>query len=196
MAKSLQQLRKDAGFKTAREFADTCGFTASKLARYEKDPGNVPVKSAWRMADVLGCSIDDVVGRDSQFTADLRGEVQSRYDALPPTLRTMLSDYLGYLESKADEMHGVWRRELEEGFMQMLKLHLLAYMEGMDRDAKADFFTSGSSAGNREGFREYLAGRMAEQPSALVSGEEVIEGVMHAYDRFFEQDPPGHGQRP
>ena len=61
VGKSLQELRRDAGYRSVREFAEACGITQSSMTRYEREPDNIPIKSAWKIADVLGCSVDDIV---------------------------------------------------------------------------------------------------------------------------------------
>jgi len=190
MAKSLQQLRKDAGYRTAREFAEACGFTPSSLARYEKEPDAIPVKSAWKMADVLGCTIDDVVGRESQITADLRGEIQARYEALPASLRPSLTDYLGFLEMRADEAESVYRKEIEDCYTDMFKVYLVMFLESLSQEEKNDVLLFGSSDLTREKFQHFLYTKVIEKSSCIPQGGEVIQGVMRAYDRFYTTPRP------
>lgn len=187
MGKSIQELRRDAGFRSAREFAEACGFSPSSLARYEKDPAAVPVKSAWTMADVLGCSIDDVVGRDEPTTADLRGEIQTRYDELPPSLKSSLDDYLGFLETKAEEAESTYSREMEDCYMNMFKLYLVMFMEGMGNEEKEDILTHGASTNTRTKFIEFLGGKVFAKWVSFIDGQEVMDGVIRAYDKFYPQ---------
>ena len=185
MAKSIQDLRKDAGYRTAAEFAEACGFTRSSLARYEGEQENVPVKSAWKMADVLGCSIDDIVGRDSDVTADLRGPVQRRYDALPPTLRPALEDYLDYLESKAGEAASARSRLMGDCYMDMFKLYMVMFLEGLDEQSKAEALSGSPSVAMRARFQEFACGKVFGASQSFADGEEVMEGLMQAYDGFY-----------
>lgn len=185
MGKSIQELRKDAGFRSAREFAEECGFSPSSLARYEKEPTAIPVKSAWVMADVLGCSIDDVVGRDEPTTADLRGEIQLRFDELPPSLKSSLEDYLSFLEDRADEDRSAYNQELEDCYMNMFKLYLVMFMEGMGEQEKEEMLEHGASGKTRAEFIEFLNGKVFEKWSSFIDGQEVMKGVIRAFDKFY-----------
>ena len=185
MGRTIQQLRKDAGFRTAREFAEACDFTPSSLARYEKEPDNIPVKSAWKMADVLGCSIDDIVGRESELTADLRGDVQRRFDGLPQPLQESLDDYLGYLEAKAERVGDAMRQELDGGYMDIFKLYLVIFMEGMSEEEKNETLMYGASDRMRERFQQFACAKVFESAGNFMDGEEVMRGVMRAYDEFY-----------
>ena len=79
MTRSIQDLRRERGYRNAREFADALGISASSMSRYEKQPSSIPMHSAWVMADALGCSIDEVVGHESAASA--AGGLQGFYDA-------------------------------------------------------------------------------------------------------------------
>ena len=190
MAKPLQQIRKEAGYRSAREFADACGFTQSTMTRYEKEPDNIPVKAAWRIADVLGCTIDVVVGRESEVTADLRGEVQARYDALAPSLRKSLDDYLSFLETRESEPESACHGELEECYMDLFKVYLLMFLEDKSRLGRDEALPDGSSDQIRERFLGFVNAKAIERSEVFTENEEVIEGVMRAYDRFY---PKPHG---
>lgn len=185
MGKSIQELRRDAGFRSAREFAEECGFSPSSLARYEKEPAAIPMKSAWVMADVLGCSIDDIAGRDEPTTADLRGSIQVRYDELPTSLKASLDDYLCFLEMKADEAESSYNQEMEDCYMNMFKLYLVMFMEGMGSEEKEDILIHGASVNTRAKFIEFLGDKVFEKWSSFIDGQEVMAGVMRAYDKFY-----------
>ena len=100
MAGGLQELRKRAGHRTAKGFAETMGIPLTTYARYESSPEKIPLAVAWRFADEFGVSIDVVVGREEPAPVEQRGEVQLRYDALAPEYQSSLDDYLGYLTAK------------------------------------------------------------------------------------------------
>ena len=65
--RTLQRLRREAGYRSAKDFAAVLGIPTSTYARYERQPEGpdcaIPLSSAWQIADALGCSIDLVVGR-------------------------------------------------------------------------------------------------------------------------------------
>lgn len=186
MGKSIQDLRKAAGYSTAREFASACGFSPSSLARYEKDPVSIPVKSAWTMADMLGCTVDDVIGRESEVTADLRGDIQIRYDALPASLRSSLDDYLAFLETREGEDELPHQSEIDDVYMDMLKLFLVMFMEGMEQQERDEFLIYGAAERMRDDFQRFMSVKIIESCyQDFVHGKEVVDGVMRAYDRFY-----------
>lgn len=99
--RTLQRLRREAGYRSAKDFADALGIPASTYARYERtgdgaDCG-IPLPAAWQIADKLGCSIDLVVGRED-IDALAPGEIQLRYDALTGAGRALVDSYLSYVE--------------------------------------------------------------------------------------------------
>lgn len=103
--RSLQRLRREAGYSSAADFAEELGMPASTYARYERIPNGprrgMPLPAAWRIADLLGCTIDVVVGREPREGNGMEGRVR----ALTEESRRMLDDYLGYLELR-DRMSG------------------------------------------------------------------------------------------
>lgn len=99
--RTLQRLRRQAGFRSAKDFAEALGIPGSTYARYERagdgaDCG-IPLPAAWQIADRLGCSIDLVVGREDIDAPEPEG-IQPRYDALSPEGRSLVDSYLGYVE--------------------------------------------------------------------------------------------------
>ena len=98
--RTLQQLRREAGFRSGKEFADFLGVPAPTYARYERQPDGpdsaIPMKAAWRIADALGCSIDLVVGRDPDESEG--SKVQRMYNALSDSSRERLDEYLDFIE--------------------------------------------------------------------------------------------------
>lgn len=97
----LQQLRREAGYHSAKDFAAVLNIPASTYSRYEraaKGPHcGIPLAAAWAMADKLGVSIDLLVGRRGiepppPVTLDMRADKLSRSG------REMLDDFMQYLE--------------------------------------------------------------------------------------------------
>ncbi|MBR1830317.1 MAG: helix-turn-helix transcriptional regulator [Atopobiaceae bacterium] len=82
MAKNIQDLRREAGYRSAKDFAAAIGIPASTYNRYEAQPDAIPLRQAWAIADFLGCSIDMVVGREPVSAEDMRGDAQKFYDGL------------------------------------------------------------------------------------------------------------------
>lgn len=99
--RTLQRLRREAGYRSAKEFAAKLGIPSSTYARYERagdgaDCG-IPLPAAWQIADALGCSIDLVVGHGETDVPSPEG-IQPRYDALSPEGRVLVESYLSYIE--------------------------------------------------------------------------------------------------
>lgn len=99
--RTLQRLRRQAGFRSAKDFAEALGIPSSTYARYERagdgaDCG-IPLPAAWQIADRLGCSIDLVVGREDIDAPEPEG-IQPRYDALSADGRALVDSYLAYVE--------------------------------------------------------------------------------------------------
>ena len=47
---SAQQLRKEAGYRTAKDFAEAIEVPPTTYARYEQSPDKIPLKQAWMIA--------------------------------------------------------------------------------------------------------------------------------------------------
>ena len=99
--RTLQRLRREAGYRSAKDFAAVLGIPASTYARYERQPEGpecaIPLSSAWQIADALGCSIDLVVGRED-IDAASAPTLDERAAALSLNGQEMLRGFLGYLE--------------------------------------------------------------------------------------------------
>ena len=68
MKTQLQRIRKDRGFKSAKAFAEHIGMSKDTYTNYEQGARPITVELAWEFADVLGCTLDELAGRD--FKAD------------------------------------------------------------------------------------------------------------------------------
>lgn len=112
--RTLQRMRREASYRSAKDFAESVGIPMSTYARYERAGDGpecgIPLPSAWAIADALGCSIDLVVGREDIDNV-LGGSIQERVEALSRTGREMLEDYLRFLEFREDATASQdWRR--------------------------------------------------------------------------------------
>lgn len=103
--RTLQRMRREAGFRSAKDLAERVGIPMSTYARYERAGDGpecgIPLPSAWAIADELGCSIDLVVGREDIDAAG-GDSIQERVEALSRTGREMHDDYLRFLEFRED----------------------------------------------------------------------------------------------
>lgn len=102
--RTLQRMRREAGYRSAKDFAESVGIPMSTYARYERAGDGpecgIPLPSAWAIADALGCSIDLVVGREDIDSAT-GDSFQARFESLGSTERASLESYLSFLESQA-----------------------------------------------------------------------------------------------
>ena len=112
--RTLQRLRRRAGYGSAKDFAKALGIPGSTYARYERagdgtDCG-IPLPAAWRIADALGCSIDLVVGREDIDALESEG-IEPRYKALSDEGRQLVDSYLAFVEeSEVSRVRLVGRR--------------------------------------------------------------------------------------
>ena len=60
---NLQVMRKRAGYKSAREFADHAGINVNTYTNYEQGKANMSLVQAWELADQLDCTLDELAGR-------------------------------------------------------------------------------------------------------------------------------------
>ena len=65
---NLYELRRNRGYKNARDFAHLLNVSPVTYSGYETNPSQIPMHRAWKIADLLGCTIDEVVGRSLSET--------------------------------------------------------------------------------------------------------------------------------
>ena len=63
IGKALQQQRKQAGYKSAKEFANVLGIPCRTYTQYEQGTIALSLERAWQIADILQCSLDELAGR-------------------------------------------------------------------------------------------------------------------------------------
>lgn len=175
MASALLELRKQAGFKNAKDFAAAEGIAEATYARYESSPEKIPLKSAWQLADRFGVPIDVIVGRRAVDVASLRGRVQEAYEALSERSRASLDDYLAFLVQQ-DEREARERCRYD-AVCYRLEQVFLARLE--EDDPK--LFAFGTGERMRAAFEAYVNRRADElqEPDARTSAKQI----MAAYDR-------------
>lgn len=87
MKTNLQEMRRKAGFKSARAFAESIPMNPVTYTQYEQGIRNFTLEKAWEFADLLGCSLDELAGRQwppegASAPADpMRDELVRCYDA-------------------------------------------------------------------------------------------------------------------
>jgi transcriptional regulator with XRE-family HTH domain len=188
MASRLLEIRKAAGFATAREFAEAAGLAESTYTRYESNPEKIPLKVAWALADRFHVSIDEVVGRDVAAKGDPRGDQQRAFDGLSPRSQEEAEDFMAFLAArderarKADDARaaaqwGVISARIERAYLNRLT-------EGAD-----PLLLTASDEDLRAGFEElartWVVGAVRPLNPVVpdVRGEAALAQVMAAYDR-------------
>ena len=90
IGKALQRVRKDAGYKSARAFAEHIEMNPGTYRNYEQGDRPFSLETAWDMADALNVSLDQLAGREwppggsPALSADERGLVSSYRKMDPP----------------------------------------------------------------------------------------------------------------
>lgn len=160
MASTLQDMRKEAGYKTAREFAEAIDVPVATYARYEQSPTKIPIKNAWHIADVLGCSIDAVVGREHVDVDSMRGEVQRFYDDLSDDSRALF-DSLSQVLKERDEQQARQRVEAERRRVEeYMRYYEKLLFQSADGDGElSDILVFGSPAQQREAYLGFVKER-------------------------------------
>lgn len=64
IGKALQRARKDAGYKSAKAFAEHIGMNPGTYRNYEQGDRPFSYETAWDMADALDVTLDELGGRD------------------------------------------------------------------------------------------------------------------------------------
>ena len=84
----LKSLRKRAGFNTQADLAQTLGVNPRTYASWERGEVKLTLGDAQRIADVLGCSLDELAGRaepaDRRPSAAAQDSRRNASPAAPP----------------------------------------------------------------------------------------------------------------
>ena len=98
MKTNLQAMRKKAGFRSAKAFAEHMGINAGTYTNYEQGVRPLTLELAWEFADELHCTLDELAGRD--FRA-------SSHDDYADALQTELNEcYVKMNESARSTLVG------------------------------------------------------------------------------------------
>ena len=64
MRPNLQAMRKRAGYRSAKAFAEKMGISKDTYTGYEQGRIALTLEKAWEFADELHCTLDELAGRD------------------------------------------------------------------------------------------------------------------------------------
>lgn len=94
MKTRLQELRKKAGFRSAKEFAEKCGIKLGTYTDYEQGRTTMTLERAWFFADIFEVSLDELAGRDfsasSEFADPRQVRLNEAYASLSDSGKTHL----------------------------------------------------------------------------------------------------------
>ena len=97
MKTKLQEIRKNAGYKSAKAFAEAHGINVRTYTNYEQGVRDIDVSTLWQLADIFECTIDELVGRKSpeRSNADpVKRRINEAYDAMNEAGKRTLDEYV------------------------------------------------------------------------------------------------------
>ena len=105
MKTQLQFYRRLAGYRSAKAFAESFGINVSTYTQYERGLIDLSAERAWLFADALGCTVDELLGRDTSSAVPLtgrEGRLLAAYRKTSDTGRAALDAVAKVLEDEAD----------------------------------------------------------------------------------------------
>lgn len=169
MANTLQDLRREAGYKSAREFAGVMGIPVATYSRYEQTPDKTPLKNAWAIADVLGCSIDAIVGREHVGAAAMCGDMQKFYDDLSSEGQSLFDEFRDFMEAR--EVKKVKKRGIDEKRRYeaiVAQYERMMFLEQAEQSTFGELVEVGTADEQRRAFELFVNAKADEKrPSSV-----------------------------
>lgn len=82
----LKRLRKQAGYKTQGDFASVAGIPERRYASWEREEVMMSLEQAYNVTEILGCSLEELVGRDKynkkEFPDERQRDLNSNFEEL------------------------------------------------------------------------------------------------------------------
>lgn len=191
MSGRLQELRVAAGYDTAKDFASAIGVPPTTYSRYESQPDRIPLRAAWQLADFLGVTIDQVVGRDDGPQGDPRGGDQRAIDALSERSRAEARDFVEFLaqRDRRDREAGARRATARwDAIAMRIEQFQVARLAEGDGRGPDPLLLTGTDGDLRDNFvalaGEWVLGSERPlNPDDPVTGQAALDAVTAAYDR-------------
>ena len=189
MENSLRKIRKAAGYKSARAFAEAIGMPPTTYTKYEQaaDDGEIsmPLKSAWAIADALGCTIDALVGRDEIPDLGMRGDMQRRYDALSEDSKELVDGFVTMVEGHEVQAKERRRAELAKQYMsEAHRAELIFLQTKAGKSLLDDFEVIGSDLEMRIEFEQVTRIRKALEEQQRI--KKICEYMSKARGEGFD----------
>ena len=188
MAKTIQELRREKGYRSAREFADALGISPSSMSRYDNQPDSIPVKVAWQMADRLDCSIDEVVGRMPVTSG--KSELQEFYDGLLAETRELMDDLIEFARMKDEATRRKAKAESDRRAENQCRFYERMFLQAAYESAEfGEVVDFGTPAQERAAFERYLLDQAAAKRKPGIDLHcEGLEMEMRENGRFEEDE--------
>lgn len=198
---SLRRLRRAAGFSSAKAFAERVGIPAPTYAKYEQiDDGpdtSMPIKNAWAIADVLGCSIDALVGRGTDVPEQSEsGVFLSKFEGLSPDNRELVADFLEIVGKRDAQEKERIRAKIAEEYKPYLSEFIAQFLDTIDLGEEKDAMAVlGGEATFRALFKSFVETRAQlvmqdEQGKKFEEARKVYAGLGYAVHE--EYGPEGY----
>ncbi len=89
LARRIKEIRTSKSLSQF-DLAKLMDCTQGLISQYESGTSNISLSIVIDIADVLGCSIDYLLGRDAQYDVSLRGRLYKAFEALTSTRQSMI----------------------------------------------------------------------------------------------------------
>lgn len=175
-----------AGYSSARSFAEAIGVPATTYTRYENNPERIPMQVAWQLADTLGATIDQVVGREP--ADDERRRLQEAYEGLLPRSQAEVRDLMGLFAQRDERERQDTARKARLRWDAIASRIDRAFLARLAEDGPSELLLTGTDEELRQAYeafaREWVVG--SERPlnpyEPEVRDEAALEAVMDSYD--------------
>lgn len=196
MENSLRMLRRAAGFSSAKAFAESVGIPAPTYAKYEQiDDGPdtpMPIKNAWIIADALGCSIDNLVGRGTDVPENSESGIFLRqFESLSEDGRKFVSEFMEMTAKHEAEAKERRLAEVVARYKPYLNEFLGQFIEKFDHGEGKDVVSLiGGESAFRALFKSFVESRAElvmrdEQDRKFEEAKEVYASLGYAVHEQF-----------
>jgi hypothetical protein len=154
------------------------------MSRYDRDTTLIPVRVAWAMADLLGCSIDEVLGRE--YVTSGKSELQEEFDSLSPETQTLVLEFMAFAKAKDKTVRKKAQMQRDHKFDRLCQLYERMFYQSLYQNEEFDDpIAFASPTCEREAFEAFVSRKAAEKRGGCLEegDEEVINEIMIAYDR-------------
>lgn len=109
----LKRLRKAAGFRTQGDLAERLGVPERRYASWEREEVTMSLEQAYNLTEILGCTLDELVGRPAPAPGAYADPNQQRLNKCYESLNEEAKgDLVGFVRSFAADPA---RRMIKDG---------------------------------------------------------------------------------